>query len=96
MHISLHIDFLHWEPCATSWIWLCSDFDLTGNETKLGMSKGIAEPKLTAADAMLDKLTTAIFIFQIVVVLILGIAGNIWNNYEKDKVCTNGNGIVLI
>lgn len=61
--------------------------NFTGNETKLGMSKGIAEPKLTAADAMLDKLTTAIFIFQIVVVLILGVAGNIWNDYEKDKVC---------
>lgn len=54
------------------------------------MSKGIAEPKLTAADAMLDKLTTAIFIFQILVVLILGVAGNVWNNYEKSKVCTNG------
>lgn len=53
------------------------------------MSKGIAEPKLTAADAMLDKLTTTIFIFQIVVVLILGVAGNIWNNYEKRKVRTN-------
>jgi len=54
------------------------------------MSKGIAEPKLTAADAMLDKLTTTIFIFQMVVVLILGVAGNIWNDYEKSKVCTNG------
>lgn len=60
------------------------------------MSKGIAEPKLTAADAMLDKLTTAIFIFQIVVVLILGVAGNIWNDYEKDKVCTNSNGVVSL
>jgi len=54
------------------------------------MSKGIAEPKLTAADAMLDKLTTTIFIFQMVVVLILGVSGNIWNNYEKRKVCTSG------
>ena len=69
----------------------CCNF--TGNETKLGMSKGIAEPKLTAADAMLDRLTTTIFIFQIVVVLILGVAGNIWNNYEKEKVCANGNGM---
>lgn len=66
--------------------WICGVAVYTGNETKLGMSKGIAEPKLTAADAMLDKLTTAIFIFQIVVVLILGVAGNIWNDYEKDKI----------
>lgn len=60
-----------------------------GNETKLGMSKGIAEPKLTAADAMLDKLTAAIFAFQIVVVLSLGAAGNIWKSFELDKVPEN-------
>ncbi|KAI4378481.1 hypothetical protein MLD38_015955 [Melastoma candidum] len=29
----------------------------TGNETKLGMSRGVPEPKLTAVDAMIDKLT---------------------------------------
>ncbi|XP_024378284.1 phospholipid-transporting ATPase 2 isoform X3 [Physcomitrium patens] len=65
--------------------WACGVAVYTGNETKIGMSKGIAEPKLTAADAMLDKLTTALFICQIVVVMILGLAGNVWNNYEKDK-----------
>lgn len=60
-----------------------------GNETKLGMSKGIAEPKLTATDAVLDKLTAAIFAFQIVVVLTLGAAGNIWKSFELDKVPEN-------
>lgn len=58
-----------------------------GNETKLGMSRGVAEPKLTAMDAMIDKLTGAIFIFQIVVVIVLGIAGNIWKDTEARKVC---------
>jgi len=59
----------------------------SGNETKLGMSRGIAEPKLTAMDAMIDKLTGAIFIFQIVVVMVLGIAGNVWKDTEARKVC---------
>lgn len=60
---------------------------LSGNETKLGMSRGIPEPKLTAVDAMIDKLTGAIFIFQIVVVMVLGIAGNVWKDTEARKVC---------
>ncbi|QCE09695.1 phospholipid-translocating ATPase [Vigna unguiculata] len=55
------------------------------NETKMGMSRGIPEPKLTAMDAMIDKLTGAIFIFQIVVVLVLGIAGNVWKETEAKK-----------
>ncbi|KAL6327202.1 hypothetical protein AAG906_015241 [Vitis piasezkii] len=57
----------------------------TGNETKLGMSRGIPEPKLTAVDAMIDKLTGAIFVFQIVVVIVLGIAGNVWKDIEAVK-----------
>ena len=61
-------------------------FILSGNETKLGMSRGITEPKLTAVDAMIDKLTGAIFLFQIVVVIVLGFAGNIWKDTEARKV----------
>ncbi|KAG6502715.1 hypothetical protein ZIOFF_035001 [Zingiber officinale] len=57
----------------------------TGNETKLGMSRGVPEPKLTAVDAMIDKLTGAIFLFQIVVVIVLGFAGNIWKDTEARK-----------
>nr|KYP53365.1 Putative phospholipid-transporting ATPase 2 [Cajanus cajan] len=55
------------------------------NETKMGMSRGIPEPKLTAMDAMIDKLTGAIFIFQIVVVLVLGVAGNVWKDTEAKQ-----------
>jgi phospholipid-translocating ATPase len=50
------------------------------------MSRGIPEPKLTALDAMIDKLTGAIFVFQIVVVMVLGIAGNVWKDTEARKV----------
>uniref|UniRef100_A0A453BTP9 Phospholipid-transporting ATPase n=1 Tax=Aegilops tauschii subsp. strangulata TaxID=200361 RepID=A0A453BTP9_AEGTS len=58
---------------------------VSGNETKSGMSRGTAEPKLTAADSMIDKLTVAIFIFQIAVVLLLGLAGNIWKDSHGCK-----------
>ncbi|KAJ0936566.1 putative P-type phospholipid transporter [Helianthus annuus] len=34
--------------------WACGVAVYTGNETKLGMSRGVAEPKLTAMDAMID------------------------------------------
>lgn len=65
--------------------WACGVAVYTGNETKLGMSRGIPEPKLTAVDAMIDKLTGAIFLFQIVVVVVLGFAGNIWKDTEARK-----------
>ncbi|KAK6140761.1 hypothetical protein DH2020_025496 [Rehmannia glutinosa] len=67
--------------------WACGVAVYTGkcNETKLGMSRGIPEPKLTAVDAMIDKLTGAIFIFQIVVVIVLGVAGNVWKDTEARK-----------
>ncbi|CAI0385422.1 unnamed protein product [Linum tenue] len=65
--------------------WACGVAVYTGNETKLGMSRGIPEPKLTAMDAMIDKLTGAIFVFQLVVVVVLGIAGNVWKDTEARK-----------
>ncbi|XP_042061912.1 phospholipid-transporting ATPase 2-like isoform X2 [Salvia splendens] len=65
--------------------WACGVAVYTGNQTKLGMCRGIPEPKLTAVDAMIDKLTGAIFVFQIVVVIVLGIAGNVWKDTEGRK-----------
>ncbi|KAH9325750.1 hypothetical protein KI387_005928, partial [Taxus chinensis] len=65
--------------------WACGVAVYTGNETKLGMSRGLPEPKLTAVDTMIDKLTGAIFLFQLVVVVILGVAGNAWKASEGWK-----------
>ncbi|VAH31563.1 unnamed protein product [Triticum turgidum subsp. durum] len=65
--------------------WACGVAIYTGNETKSGMSRGTAESKLTAADSMIDKLTVAIFVFQIAVVLLLGLAGNIWKDSHGRK-----------
>jgi hypothetical protein len=66
--------------------WLTLQSSIVGNETKSGMSRGTAEPKLTAADAMIDKLTIAIFLLQIVAVLVLGYFGNIWKDTQGLKV----------
>ncbi|KAM3384929.1 hypothetical protein ACQJBY_009101 [Aegilops geniculata] len=65
--------------------WACGVAVYTGNETKLGMSRGVPEPKLTAMDAMIDKLTGAIFLFQLAVVVVLGSAGNVWKDTEARK-----------
>lgn len=65
--------------------WACGVAVYTGNETKLGMSRGVPEPKLTSMDAMIDKLTGAIFLFQIAVVVVLGSAGNVWKDTEARK-----------
>ncbi|XP_048557382.1 phospholipid-transporting ATPase 2-like isoform X1 [Triticum urartu] len=65
--------------------WACGVAIYTGNETKSGMSRGTAKPKLTAADSMIDILTVAIFVFQIAVVLLLGLAGNIWKDSHGRK-----------
>ena len=50
------------------------------------MSRGVPEPKLTAMDAMIDKLTGAIFLFQLAVGVVLGSAGNVWKDTEARKV----------
>ncbi|KAJ3675744.1 hypothetical protein LUZ60_004786 [Juncus effusus] len=65
--------------------WACGVAVYTGNETKLGMSRAMPEPKLTATDKMIDKLTAAIFSFQIGVVIILGFSGNIWKDSQLLK-----------
>jgi phospholipid-translocating ATPase len=65
--------------------WACGVAVYTGNETKLGMSRGVPEPKLTAMDAMIDKLTGALFLFQLTVVIVLGAAGHVWKDREARK-----------
>jgi hypothetical protein len=59
------------------------------------MSRGVPEPKLTAMDAMIDKLTGAIFLFQLTVVVVLGAAGNIWKDMEARKVVLLANFLIV-
>lgn len=69
-----------------NWLYMTLLALILGNGTKLGMSRGSPEPKLTALDAIIDKLTATIFVLQIFVVMILGFAGNIWNGTQAQKV----------
>nr|GEV92063.1 hypothetical protein [Tanacetum cinerariifolium] len=58
------------------------------SETSEGLHLDLALYERTKAyrmDAMIDKLTGATFIFQIVVMIVLGIAGNIWKDTEARK-----------
>jgi len=86
IRLLMHFQLSQWIAAELNYAISVFDTSFSGNETKLGMSRGIPEPKLTALDAMIDKLTGAIFVFQIVVVMVLGIAGNVWKDTEARKV----------
>lgn len=73
--------------------WACGIVIYTGNESKLGKSKRKATMKWTKTDIFLNRATLCIFIFQICVMISLGIAGNLF--MYKNFVCT-GYIVVLI
>lgn len=50
------------------------------------MSRGASPTKLAAVDSVIDRLTGAIFAFQILVVLVMGCAGDVRKNVQKRKV----------
>lgn len=58
----------------------------TGNETKLGMSRGATPVKVAATDAVIDRLTGAIFAFQILVVAVMGAAGDVLEERQRHRV----------
>ena len=49
-----------------------------GNETKFGNNKSTPAPKLTHAEAIINRFSVIIFVFQLVLVVIFGIIGNVW------------------
>lgn len=49
----------------------------TGNETKFGMNQGDPPSKLTKSDKLVNKLSIFVFLFQLAVVFILGILGDV-------------------
>lgn len=57
-----------------------------GNETKLGMSRGATPIKLAATDAVIDRLTGVIFAFQILVVAVMGAAGDVLKQRQRHRV----------
>lgn len=55
---------------------------LAGNETKFGKNKRIPPTKYTKTDTLINEFAGLIFVFQLAIVFILGIAGNMW---KEDK-----------
>lgn len=69
----------------------------TGNETKFGMNQGDPPSKLTKADQLVNKMSIFIFVFQLAVVIILGILGDVIRFNQSSRSTTwylsyNGNG----
>lgn len=62
-------------------LYYCSFFVIfvcTGNETKIGMAKTTPPTKWTKLDRYINLATLSIFVFQLVLVIILGTCGNLW------------------
>lgn len=51
----------------------------TGQETKLGMNKRMPRTKLTRADRRIDFISRLVFLMQLVLVIVLGVTGNVIN-----------------
>eukprot|EP00899_Mesostigma_viride_P002357 jgi/Mesvir1/12121/Mv00382-RA.2 len=62
--------------------WACGVAVHTGNETKVGMSKGAPPTKLTAVDVIIDRISTAVFCLQLLLVVFVGGLGNHWRKSE--------------
>ena len=52
----------------------------TGNETKLGMNKSKPKTKWTAIDRKIDRASRFVFLFQLIVVIVFGVVGNLYAN----------------
>lgn len=54
----------------------------TGNETKFGKNKGDTKIKFTQTDIIINKIAVWMFAFQLVLVLVFGIWGNLWRTSQ--------------
>eukprot|EP00761_Pharyngomonas_kirbyi_P009458 gb/GECH01009474.1/.p1 GENE.gb/GECH01009474.1/~~gb/GECH01009474.1/.p1 ORF type:complete len:1221 (+),score=224.06 gb/GECH01009474.1/:1-3663(+) len=68
-------------PCgavlrSTDWIYGIAIY--TGNQTKLGMNKYRPRSKWTKSDQFINQLTQLVFVFQLIIMLVLGICGEIY------------------
>lgn len=61
----------------TDWVYGLAVY--TGNETKFGMNKKSPPTKYTQTDAFINNVSAAIFTFQLLLVIIFGAVGNVWD-----------------
>ena len=60
----------------TDWAWGVAVY--TGNETKFGNNKAVPAAKWTKSDKLINRFSVIIFLFQLLLVVIFGIIGNVW------------------
>lgn len=68
--------------------WLIGVAVYTGNDTKIGQNKSHPPIKWTQMDRYVNKLVAFVFIFQLVIVIVLGVLGNVWSVYFTSEVRT--------
>lgn len=61
----------------------------TGNETKVGKNKTQPPNKWTKLDNFINRTTIFIFCFQLSLVIVFGILGNIWRVSQENNVSHN-------
>lgn len=65
--------------------WVVGAVVYTGNETKIGMNKTQPPTKWTRVDKYINRATIAIFVLQLVLVIIFGLLGNLIRVAIKEK-----------
>lgn len=66
--------------------WLIGVAVYTGNDTKIGQNKSHPPIKWTQMDRFVNKLVAFVFIFQLLIVIVLGVLGNVWSVYFTSEV----------
>jgi phospholipid-translocating ATPase len=61
--------------------WLIGVAVYTGNDTKIGQNKSHPPIKWTQMDRFVNKLVAIVFVFQLLIVIVLGVLGNVWSVY---------------
>jgi magnesium-transporting ATPase (P-type) len=69
--------------------WLIGVAVYTGNDTKIGQNKSHPPIKWTQMDRFVNKLVAIVFVFQLLIVIVLGVLGNVWSVYFTSEVRTN-------
>ena len=60
----------------TEWVYAIAVY--TGNDSKFGHNKKVPTPKFTRTDDAINEFSVYIFLFQLLLVVVLGVVGNHW------------------
>lgn len=77
-HENLLLQCCHLKKTA----WVCGIAVYTGNETKCGENKGYPKLKRAQADKLIDRIALTIFVFQLIIMAVFGVAALISRSQE--------------